>query len=72
MTVALCTGKFRATRFTLGTSVDVASGELVRFTPDSDRCADIQGRQFRAKTGLMHRSKTVLFDQLVGAQEERF
>jgi hypothetical protein len=29
MTVALCTGKFGATGFTLGTSVDVASGELI-------------------------------------------
>jgi hypothetical protein len=44
----------------------ILSAFLVRFTPVSDRRADIRNRQLRANRDLTHR----LFDHLVGAQQE--
>jgi hypothetical protein len=41
-----------------GSNSEVGSHNLhVRFTPGSDRTADIAGGPIRATTGLMHRSK---------------
>jgi hypothetical protein len=44
----------------------------VRFTPDSDRIADIHERQLCARSRNMQCSKESLFDHLVGASEERW
>jgi hypothetical protein len=43
----------------------------VRFTPASDRPADIAGGPFRANSGIMHRSEKQLFDHVVGAMSRR-
>jgi hypothetical protein len=42
----------------------------VRYSPDSDRTADITGGPVRAKTGLMHCDKRRLFDCRVGTAEQ--
>ena len=46
---------------------------VVRFTPNSDRGADIRDRQLRANKRHMQRSKMLsLFDHLVDASEQRW
>jgi len=50
-------------------STEMACPSHVCFPPDSDHSADIWGGPFRAMKRLMHRSKELLFDHLVGADE---
>ena len=51
-----------------GSIASIPGGPVqVRFTPNSDRIADILERQKSASFGLVHRSKSALLDDLVSA-----